>query len=173
MQHVFQSKVNSCIAACVVMVRNALGEDISEEDVFDEWGDVPNKGYDFYKPRTLTNAKLLRLYLDEEGALQTLEAMLQDHLAICIVRGGPMTVFYQKHTPELISPYGVLCTRFADHDALMGCPLPHHAIVLTGYSNETITFFDPYHDEEHQPLLMSAEHLACSEIGIFYFFARV
>ena len=173
MTHIYQTSMNSCIAACAAMVRNMLGEQVTEQEVIDGWGEIPCKGYQISRASRMPGARSQHLYFQDASDLAILEAMLRSHVAICVVFGGPMTVYYREHLPELRSPYGVLCATYKERDALMGQGLPQHAIVLIRSSNNSVEFFDPYHTSDHQPLLMDIEHFVLTASGEFFFFELV
>lgn len=44
--HILQSRVNTCLAACACMLLNSAGHHRTEDELIEQWGPPPARGYE-------------------------------------------------------------------------------------------------------------------------------
>lgn len=166
--HILQSHVNTCLAACACMILNRSGHLCTEDELMEQWGPPPARGYEHQLLRhVLPGAQYRYLDLDQPTGWSLLEAQLHQQWMIALMFTGAMTVFAREHQPSLISRYGALCTTYDDRASLLNVP-DLHAVVLCERVEGGVMFLDPYHEPAHQPLFMSDQWLVLAASGMFW-----
>lgn len=140
--HVEQTWPNSCVAACMCMVRARQGESFDEAQFHDGAGPAG-------QPIELAAALLQsRTEVWNSEELETLKVRLATgHWAI-------VTLFGPRYMSRLANPppskHGALCTP-GDF------PAPLHAVVAVSANRRGIALLDPFFAKAAQPVVLSNE----------------
>ena len=158
--YVAQSRMNSCVAACVAMVRTHLGLPTTEQDVLAEWGEpLRPRGYATHKLETIDGISSTWLEIDnlnqQSDALLSLDMHLfEQRWVVAEVLNGPLKVFARKH--GLNSKHGDLVPTYDDEASLMskmqGYALGTHVLIVIGRTDDIYHVLDPYHGLSPQPI---------------------
>ena len=163
--YVAQGRTNSCIAACVAMVRSYLGVPTEESDLFAEWGEpTSRRGYDTHKLDSIDGVERTWLDIDDlnqqSDALLRLDMYLLDgHWVVAEVRNGPLKVFARDQ--GLGSNHGDLVPSYDDEASLMSSvrsyELGTHVLIVIGQTGDVYHVLDPYHGLSAQPIDLPEE----------------
>ena len=164
---IVQGQPNTCLAACVAMLRVHAGDLCTEHDVIRQWGRPDDRGYRLSQldrdPRLMA---IIGPLTDE--SISSLQAAAAAQPIIAVVWGGPWTVFTREYSPMIDAAFPSPIATLSDNRAdLLRMATPHHAIVLR-YTDAGFVAFDPYHLPRNQPLNLSPEWLFAVAAGWFW-----
>lgn len=113
---------------------------------------------------SLIHATKERWDASDDASFAALEAVVQAGWCAVVVMGGPWCSALELNR-NLRKPFGLLCKDPRS-------PRPHHAIVLTKWSANSIVVFDPWYETLSHPILIKAAWLRGAWTGELVYYPR-